>query len=247
MCSNDPLIDLALLRGTRDIRDPLRGSPPGYGLANEYLADPQPVAVEIFSSTFPAPHVPAQALNITVQETVSRPRTSNRAPSLPGPARTLAAPLPSLGADTTQTYKSRGRVVKLAGVMLRPPTPEPRLTSDGTWILECPVRRDLCGFVQHNKRVVDMKRHLDAHFPVKCYRCVGRPVDQVDEAVFRALPKKLEKIRIVGDEAYVGGCGKTFDTGRKDSFQRHVKSGPCLSGSQDVGVLVEDGDDLDSV
>ncbi|KAI0819254.1 hypothetical protein BC628DRAFT_1342358 [Trametes gibbosa] len=206
---------------------PLRGAPPGYGLADDFLAEPRRVAraAEVADFTFPISQARVENQNTVPQESTSRPLVLGRVPPALPSSHTSATPM----LPPTGTTKGRGRVVKLAGVIPRPPTPEPRLTRDGTWVLECPVPKHLCGFVQYNKRVVDMERHLGAHFSAanKKYLCVGCPVRLLDQDFFRALPEGLAKIRVVGEETYVGGCGMAFD--RKDSMMRHVRGSPCLT------------------
>lgn len=142
--------------------------------------------------------------------------------------------------------------MKLTGVVPRPAMPRPRPNADGKLVLACPLPDHICDFVQTNwRRPVDMARHLDAHFPVglgqSAYRCVGCPARRFPQEVFAALPKGLDVIRTVGDENYVGGCGKEF--GRADSLRKHFRERRCVSEqfcARFGGLWPDDDGDLSS-
>ncbi|KAI0769084.1 hypothetical protein BD413DRAFT_559616 [Trametes elegans] len=143
-------------------------------------------------------------------------------PAFPSLSMVTRTPSPSVHQPATtppaSTRKLRARVAQVAGIP-KPPEPQPQRCDDGKWFIRCP----LCDLVQHNNRVQDMKRHIDAHFRQamgRHFQCVGVPVEEVDQEIFGRLRGPLAKIREYDGRMYVGGCGQKF--GRKSSLQRHL-------------------------
>lgn len=186
-------------------------------------------------------------------------------PPLPSAASSLPAPpLPPASGPTRTTRRSgaRGgrpaqkhvekhaqqrvtRPTKLTGIIPRPPTPQATTNAAGELVLVCPVGQQYCNFVQAKAdRLVDMRRHMNAHFPAapgkKDFFCNGRQVEDFSQKIFEALPKNLREIRAEGDVDLVGGCGKGF--ARLDTLQRHLnESCECESKVYCALVDLEDG------
>lgn len=135
-------------------------------------------------------------------------------------------------------------LAKLTGTIPRPRTPEATLNAAGELVLVCPVGQHYCDFVQQKAdRPVDMRRHLNAHFPPasgeKTHFCNGRPVDEFPQDIFAALPEDLREIRADGDVDFVGGCGKGYT--RPDSLMRHLNKCRCMSKVYCTLVDLDDG------
>ncbi|OJT15970.1 hypothetical protein TRAPUB_8793 [Trametes pubescens] len=184
----------------------------------------------------PPPRAPAPAPG------VSRPARKPRGPKT---AKKSKKPVVKPGKKPTKK-PGRKPVVKLTGIIPRPPIPAPTLNAVGERVLVCPVPRHLCGLEQKNAyRPVDMERHLNSHFPpasgAKPHFCKGLPVEDFSEDLFKGLPEKLKEIRLGddGDVAFVGGCGKRY--ARPDSLMRHARG--CLSKKYCALVYLDDDDD----
>ncbi|KAJ8483384.1 hypothetical protein ONZ51_g4765 [Trametes cubensis] len=145
--------------------------------------------------------------------------TVSQSPSLATPFATLTPSFPDAPTGLGQERKLRSRISKPKCV--RPPTPKPERSRDGgSWSIRCPVAG--CGHVQGNKRVCDMRRHLNHHFP-PWYLC-GIPVAELDEEEFEEL-QTLECTVGHCDELnldYMGGCGKVFTS--KKSLTTHFET-----------------------
>ncbi|KAF7299620.1 hypothetical protein HMN09_00967400 [Mycena chlorophos] len=90
-------------------------------------------------------------------------------------------------------------------------------------------RCTVCGWVQHNRRVPDFKRHVKTHqreADDRAHRgwcCVGVPADEAREY---GVPSGAEVYMYLG-ERRVGGCLKTFS--RRDALKRHLGNMSCIS------------------
>ncbi|KAI0632303.1 hypothetical protein C8Q77DRAFT_915396 [Trametes polyzona] len=229
----------------------LQGLAPGHGLSDEFLSEEVVVARpasgingyvwhdNTVPVTPPRPNTPAQPANGPASPTVPFATAAAAAapilrpvPRLPGSRGYPSsghARFPSPNAGFPSTPQPRRRPFRLIGP--RPPTPDVAFTRSGQPILVCPVRA--CTYVQCNNRRCDMRRHINSHFP-RAHRglvCVGVPVDKLPQDVLEALPEELSRVWTDDEtgEAYVGtGCGKVFS--RKDSLQRHHRTGRCVGG-----------------
>ncbi|EIW59271.1 uncharacterized protein TRAVEDRAFT_46578 [Trametes versicolor FP-101664 SS1] len=177
------------------------------------------------------------------------PASSVPAPPLApasGPIRTTRRAGSRGGRPTKKPVQKRvTKPTKLTGIIPRPPTPQATPNAAGELVLVCPVGQQYCDFVQAKAdRLVDMRRHMNAHFPAapgkKDFFCNGRPVEDFSQKIFEALPKNLREIRTEGDVDLVGGCGKGF--ARLDTLQRHLnESCTCESKVYCALVDLEDG------
>ncbi|KAI0667719.1 hypothetical protein C8Q78DRAFT_1052253 [Trametes maxima] len=184
---------------------------------------------------FPPHRVPPQVPSII--------STTDATPFAPAPVthadkasplweKTRSFPLktsPRTSNERANLHNPRGRVKKFSGS--RPPIParELRRTADGEEVRVIPCPAPGCG--QFQVRLADMHKHLDAHHrDPERFRCIGVPVEMLDQDEFAKLKGKQAIILEHKGQLYVGGCGNVY--GRKSSWQRHARqSSRCLSFS----------------
>ncbi|KAH9891832.1 hypothetical protein C8Q73DRAFT_701048 [Cubamyces lactineus] len=198
-------------------------TPPGYSQGHSHDMGPT-----ILRGAIPPSGYPPQTLEHfgvpAPPPPSSLPPFPNHSPQFPTSPSTAPVPshsiMPALSSAPTalgQERKLRSRIMKLKG--WRPPTPEPERDDEGNWYIRCPIAN--CGLVQHNKRVCDMRRHLDRHFSTM-HLC-GIPVTKLDEEEFAKLQVRRCRVRYCEklDLDYVGGCGKVFPS--KKTLEAHFE------------------------